>query len=428
MKTICRTCLSSSNELSCLEIDKNLKNMIELLTTIQISQDSIEYPSTICQNCIENFNKYYCFRIVVIQADKELKERFKTHVTRKAEKKILCRRKRKGLSKDSASPKRKKIQEVEETNYKFKVKIKQESSEHVSEAKVCDNQKNVEIPSYRVTRQRFNKQSDEAGINNLEEFVGNDLNEALKHDILSPTSKASRRNGETDLKKSSNSADSFHDISDEENSDSKQDLKINNKIKNHSSLTCEECDLTFSTRSELINHRRNHHTAPGICNICGAVVRADNLSKHVQTHSQEPVVCKICGRLLKNPQSLRTHLLIHKGITYTCDICGRTSKVKSEHSRHMKTHVDPNARKTMCPICGKRVRHLKHHMLTHTGEKPHTCKHCHKGFTSTYSLKVHSRQHTNEKPFICECCSMGFNQKISLLSHLESKHSAGRMG
>ncbi|XP_066252871.1 zinc finger protein 675-like [Euwallacea similis] len=186
---------------------------------------------------------------------------------------------------------------------------------------------------------------------------------------------------------------------------------------------CGECEQLFNSKLKLYNHRRSEHVSPGVCNVCGVVVRADNLSKHIKLHSETPIKCKECGKVFKNSESLRSHKFLHMGNCYTCEFCGKCFKLRGEHTRHLKLHSDPDARKTTCPHCGKKVRDLKKHMLTHTGQKPYICQYCNKGFTSTYALKVHTRQHTNERPYTCNYCGDAFPQKVSLMTHLKSKHS-----
>lgn len=39
---------------------------------------------------------------------------------------------------------------------------------------------------------------------------------------------------------------------------------------------------------------------------------------------------------------------------------------------------------------------LKQHRLTHTGERPHTCKICQKSFRQQSTLKVHMRTHAKD--------------------------------
>lgn len=102
---------------------------------------------------------------------------------------------------------------------------------------------------------------------------------------------------------------------------------------------CSVCDKTFSSRFKLYNHKRTEHMKPGVCNVCGMIVRSDNLKRHVQLHLETPIECKHCSKVFKNSESLRGHMLIHRGIIFTCEICEKNFKVKAEYKRHLKTHT-----------------------------------------------------------------------------------------
>ncbi|KAG5879061.1 hypothetical protein JTB14_025104 [Gonioctena quinquepunctata] len=287
MEDVCRTCLSSSAKLFPMESDAGLLEKIEILTSVQISSDTDEYPSTICEGCIENLNKFYCFREIVINADKTLKEKYSISFPTVKKRKATSRKRN-----------------YDESRKHRKLNIK---------ALIREKSANVQ------------QKECETAISIKQEPIGFD-------DPLSCGEDAT--------------------ACEDDNADIKLEIEniiINNKIE-ASELTeencklrqCEECNLTFTSYSTLSNHKRNMHSAPGICTICGVVVRADNLKKHMLVHSEEPVTCKICNRVLKNTGSLRGHLLIHKGETYTCDMCGRCFRVKSEYHRHMRKHDDPN--------------------------------------------------------------------------------------
>lgn len=195
------------------------------------------FPKAICNECEDNLNKFYCFRKIIINTDKELKERMNNFI---------------------------KVNHVKEENI------------YKSEDTFFDENDN----------------------------------------------------------------DQDHDAFDEEEDSSDNEInpeKHKKKLSKYSK-TCSECNITFLTSTELWRHKRKNHVKPGVCNICGVIVRADNLKKHVRIHYQDTVPCKICNKKYKNAESLRSHLLIHKGLEFKCDICGKVSAVKSEHHRHVKSH------------------------------------------------------------------------------------------
>ena len=60
---------------------------------------------------------------------------------------------------------------------------------------------------------------------------------------------------------------------------------------------------------------------------------------------------------------------------------------------------------------------LKQHELIHSGEKPHTCSRCDKGFSLKADLTKSELIHTGYKPHVCSKCDKAFSLKADLTKH-----------
>lgn len=108
------------------------------------------------------------------------------------------------------------------------------------------------------------------------------------------------------------------------------------------------------------------------CGYCGRVfISNSHFRRHERTHTKEkPHQCTDCNKSFSRSDDLTSHRSSVHGFreTHECWVCG---KFLSSYSK------------------------LELHICLHTGERPHSCPMCMKGYLSLKGLKKHIRSHKN---------------------------------
>ncbi|XP_036386689.1 gastrula zinc finger protein XlCGF52.1-like [Megalops cyprinoides] len=218
--------------------------------------------------------------------------------------------------------------------------------------------------------------------------------------------------------------------------------KLRNHQKGHPELqmySCKHCHERFGLAEELSAHKQGAHARQTEfpckeCDKCFSNLRG--LRKHQQTHSkQRRFLCSHCGKGFGRLEHLRRHEHVHSSEKpHACAVCGKTFKHKEDlrcHSRKVHAVERKVYQCPQCQVCLHAASAFRRHLLRHTGQYPHACHICGKGFLERYHLKRHHRVHTEqglrthgrgqaqgpEEGYECPQCKMQLGTAAALRRH-----------
>ncbi|CAM4715761.1 unnamed protein product [Lepidochelys kempii] len=241
-------------------------------------------------------------------------------------------------------------------------------------------------------------------------------------------------------------------------SDLKQHMILKHKTCTDTNV-CRVCKESFSSKVLLIEHVKIHEEDPYICKYCDyKTVIFENLSQHIadthfndhlywceqcdvqfsssselylhfQEHScDEQYLCQFCEHETNDPEDLHSHVvnehacrLIELSDSYSNKECGQYSLIN-------KISFDKCKNFFVCQVCGFRSRlHTnvnRHVAIEHTKIFPHVCDDCGKGFSGMLEYCKHLNSHLSEGIYLCQYCEYSTGQIEDLKTHLDFRHSA----
>ncbi|XP_035791717.1 zinc finger protein 239-like [Anopheles albimanus] len=173
---------------------------------------------------------------------------------------------------------------------------------------------------------------------------------------------------------------------------------------------CTECGCRFQCKSHQDRHQSLHHGNDSNC-TSGRPLKSR---------------CRLCREQLPTVLHLADHLRTVHPLEAVCDVCLATFHNSTALVCHRRYHFTDDGGRYVCDVCQKPCvssSHLHLHRKTHLDEKPYSCGHCPRHFSSSGNRQKHvARVHTHERRYRCMVCAEAFIYPRQLKLHLQREH------
>ena len=195
---------------------------------------------------------------------------------------------------------------------------------------------------------------------------------------------------------------------------------------------CSYCSYTSAFKSNLERHLSSVHKSGDKvhCTHCGQLFdSADQRDGHVLLKHRTTLVCEYCGETYTSRKGITSHRALVHGqgeLKYKCQTCGKQFRDKFHLHGHINTHK--NVKPFSCSKCHREfgyqsslTQHVK--ICKEVTPKP-ICDQCGKEFSTKSGLADHKLgKHSIGKPYICSCGAV-FLWRAKFVKHKKSCESA----
>ena len=217
---------------------------------------------------------------------------------------------------------------------------------------------------------------------------------------------------------------------------------------------CHLCELSFSTKSNLIRHQNEKHKRYYMCSLCEYLQTSETKMKYhlmtvheIGTTLDYLFVCSTCHSCHKTSQELSDHMVDKHDmkLDHPCNQCGKVlpSELILKHHKIEEHSYNPfksdgedllnqkvvseDVKAFKCDLCDKRYKSSRtldmHQKQEHkTVAHNHKCDKCEYTTYEKAKLRKHFNENHNKNPHKCTICKKYFETYNKCTSHKIMEH------